>query len=318
MKLASFVFAFYLLGNWAHLSAQAQEVEKSPFDLGIEAYDQGNYEEAYRLWLPLARENNLAALRNTGHLLRLGLGVDADPSKAFDFYERAAEAGLVGAQVNLGNLYAQGIGTKQSHQNAAHWYAKAAKAGHPHAQYELGVLVEQGLGTTQDRDLALALYLASARAGHSQAIEKVVLKTARNSPIQNPSLENERDEIGGESGVELTKTISRMLSPPADPEFYKHTEKHKASFFAANEKFKEGHRGEAFEIWRHLEQAGMTDAMMRVGYSYFLGLGVGRSPERALGYFRLAEAEGHPDGPDMVNKALREVVRLSADTKKQD
>ena len=108
--------------------------DEGQFAAGVLAYDQGRFDEAYEIWLPLAQNGNLTAQRNVGHMLRRGLGVAQNYNRAFRFYKKAARAGLVGAQVNLASMYAEGLGTKQSFKQAAYWFAKAAKAGHPHGQ----------------------------------------------------------------------------------------------------------------------------------------------------------------------------------------
>ena len=90
------------------LSACATNIvaeKASRFDQGVAAYDVGDFAAAYRIWSELAREDDLAAMRNTAQLLRQGKGVDKDPKKAFDLYLEAAEKGLVTAMANVGDMY---------------------------------------------------------------------------------------------------------------------------------------------------------------------------------------------------------------------
>ena len=95
------------------LSACATNIvaeKASRFDQGVAAYDVGDFAAAYRIWSELAREDDLAAMRNTAQLLRQGKGVDKDPKKAFDLYLEAAEKGLVTAMANVGDMYLAGEG----------------------------------------------------------------------------------------------------------------------------------------------------------------------------------------------------------------
>ena len=62
------------------------------FEEGVQAYDAGDQAAAFAIWLPLAKAGDLAAQRNVAHLLRKGLGVEADPTRALFFYERAARS----------------------------------------------------------------------------------------------------------------------------------------------------------------------------------------------------------------------------------
>ena len=62
------------------------------------------------LWQPLADNYDLAALRNIGHLYRLGQGVARDGEKAVRYYTRAAELGFAPAQLNLAVMLYEGDG----------------------------------------------------------------------------------------------------------------------------------------------------------------------------------------------------------------
>ena len=66
------------------------------FQRGLAAYDRGDYTAARAFWQPLADNYDLAALRNIGHLYRLGQGVARDGAKAVRYYTRAAELGFGG------------------------------------------------------------------------------------------------------------------------------------------------------------------------------------------------------------------------------
>ena len=61
-------------------------------------------------WQPLADNYDLAALRNIGHLYRLGQGVARDGEKAVRYYTRAAELGFAPAQLNLAVMLHEGDG----------------------------------------------------------------------------------------------------------------------------------------------------------------------------------------------------------------
>ena len=95
LGLAAFVLAGPLLANAPALA---------DFARGVVAYDVGDFNTAYSEWLPLARDGDLAAQRNIGHLYRLGRGVPQDFAVAANWYRRAAERGLTRAQANLGDL----------------------------------------------------------------------------------------------------------------------------------------------------------------------------------------------------------------------
>lgn len=57
-------------------------------------------------------------------------GVTVDNQKAAVWMKKAAEQGLVNAQVILAAMYDRGMGIKGNKKQATEWYEKAAKQGH--------------------------------------------------------------------------------------------------------------------------------------------------------------------------------------------
>lgn len=83
-------------------------------DAGMQAFNEGRYGDAAKIWKKAARED--------------------DPV----------------AQFNLGRMYESGTGVKQSDEAAAIYYLGAAKRNHPYAQGSLAVLYAFGRGVPQD------------------------------------------------------------------------------------------------------------------------------------------------------------------------
>lgn len=57
-------------------------------------------------------------------------GFAKNPVKAFEWMLKAAEQGLIEAQVAVAAMYDGGLGIKQDVKKATSWYEKAAKQGH--------------------------------------------------------------------------------------------------------------------------------------------------------------------------------------------
>ena len=104
------------------------------FERGVEAYEAGDYETARTLWQPLADNYDLAALRNLGHLYRLGQGVTKNGKKARRYYEKAAKLGHAPSQTNLAQMYFSGALIARDSEKAMQWLKKAAAQGYPPAQ----------------------------------------------------------------------------------------------------------------------------------------------------------------------------------------
>ena len=96
---------------------------------GYQSYLKGDYEAAYREWLPLAELGDVEAQFNLGVLYDEGAGVEQDLAIAADWYRKAAEQGFIDAQTNLGVMYYYGQGVTRDYQKAAEWFRLAAAQG---------------------------------------------------------------------------------------------------------------------------------------------------------------------------------------------
>jgi hypothetical protein len=162
--------AFLALGACATTTVAEKA---SRFDEGVAAYDAGDFETAYRIWNDLAREDDLAAMRNVAQLLRQGKGVAKDSKRAFKLYMSAAEKGLVTAMANLGDMYLAGDGVDRNPQAAAAWYARAAAAGLSLAQWKLADMYDSGNGVPVDKARARGLLERAARNGYAPAQDRL-------------------------------------------------------------------------------------------------------------------------------------------------
>lgn len=77
-------------------------------------------------------------------------GLPLCPSRAFYWYQRAAEQGLAYAQFNLGHSYATGNGVAQDYGQARMWLQRAAAQGEAEAAFLVGVIYRDGLGLAAD------------------------------------------------------------------------------------------------------------------------------------------------------------------------
>jgi len=153
------------------LPTQAEKSDR--FNEGLLAHDKGDYARAFEIWLPLAQQDDLAAMRNVALQLKEGRGTEPDATRALYFFERAGRSGLVSAQVNTAFMYLNGEGTAQDYKKASFWFHAAAIGGVPAARYNLAVLYEKGLGVDRDPARALAWYALAAQSGHEMALKRL-------------------------------------------------------------------------------------------------------------------------------------------------
>lgn len=96
--------------------------------------EAGEFEAAREALLPFARSGNADAEELIGVMYALGLGVEKDPERAFEWYLRASMKGHPGAQSGIGWYYELGIGMPAPDMVRAYmWYALSAIGGDPDA-----------------------------------------------------------------------------------------------------------------------------------------------------------------------------------------
>lgn len=101
------------------------------------AFQKGNYDTAFELWMPKAKEGDVEAQNYLGIQYSLGLGVKKNYKEAIKWYEQAALAGYPDAQRNYGDMFHYGKGVPQDFYKAFMWYFAASQQGHQTAEREL-------------------------------------------------------------------------------------------------------------------------------------------------------------------------------------
>ncbi|MEE4121055.1 MAG: tetratricopeptide repeat protein [Paracoccaceae bacterium] len=100
--------------------------------------EEGRFEEARRALWPAARSGNAEAEELIGVMYALGLGVERDDARAFEWYLRSAMKGHAGAQSGVGWYYEVGRGLPAPDLVRAYlWYALSAIGGDPDAAISL-------------------------------------------------------------------------------------------------------------------------------------------------------------------------------------
>ena len=142
--------------------------QSNPVKDGVDAYQRGDYKSAIKDWQGPAAKGDADAQFNLGQAYRLGKGVPADPTKAEDWYRKAAEQGHFQAEDNYGRmLFERGQRTQ-----AAPWLEKSAARGDPRGELILGTMLFNGDGGLQkDWPRAYALVVRASDSGLSQASE---------------------------------------------------------------------------------------------------------------------------------------------------
>ncbi len=133
---------------------------------GVKAYDDNDFQTAFRLLMPLAQEGVARAQHLIGQLYYSGHGVVHNNKAAASWWERAARQGLSAAQNDMGVLYHRhhiGSGVPQDFKKAAGYYHQAAKQGYGWAQLNIGGMWFNGEGVPQNFAQAAYWFAAAAK-----------------------------------------------------------------------------------------------------------------------------------------------------------
>ena len=100
--------------------------------------EAGDYKNAYQELWPAARSGNAEAEELIGVMYAMGLGVERDDQRAFEWYLRSAMKGHPGAQSGVGWYYEVGRGLPTIDLVRAYmWYTLSAIGGDPDAAISL-------------------------------------------------------------------------------------------------------------------------------------------------------------------------------------
>ncbi len=148
-------------------SSLAETGEQKGLKTAQHLSSQGQYREAFSIYLALAeKENSALAQFNIGLNYQNGWGRPEDPVSACQWFEKAAAGAVPMAQQLAGDCFLQGIHTESPQpKTAALWYEKASNNGLFTATCLLGKLYLAGRGVDKERDKGIALCIDAAQKG---------------------------------------------------------------------------------------------------------------------------------------------------------
>lgn len=149
---------------------------KSRLEIGLDAYNEGDYINAFSNLAPLAEQNNVRAQIKIGYMYQFGRGVQKNNAVG-QSYLRAALPSLrklasqdrAWAQADLGRLYEDGIILTKSYTEALAWYRRAATKNFTAAQTNLANMYFFGRGVQKNKAEAIRWYRIAAAGGDTVA-----------------------------------------------------------------------------------------------------------------------------------------------------
>ena len=196
---------------------------------GIEAWRERRSGAGDRHLARAGRQGGHAdAAFNLGQAYRLGRGVPADSSAARNWFERAAKAGHIDAQVSLGLLLFD-VGDRAT---ALTWLGRAAEKGDPRAMLVTGTALFNGDGMKRDPVLGYAYVSRAAAQGLAPAkatladMDKVLpladrqkgvalaLKLAGTAPVAEPAPKIPAPKVAKAAPPPKPKVAADVAKPP--------------------------------------------------------------------------------------------------------
>ena len=104
-----------------------------------------------------------------GKNLLHGRGVEKNPEKALEYFQKAAELGHIEAPGAIGYFYSAGLVVEKDDSKAAEWFQNGSEKGSALSKFNLGRLYLDGKGGLSDAGKAMDLMEAAAALGLPEA-----------------------------------------------------------------------------------------------------------------------------------------------------
>ncbi len=140
---------------------------------GIEAYNKGDFATAYRQLKSAADAGDSDGQVNLGYLYARGHGVAQNHNEALRLYLLSARQNNPEGMNAVGAKYWFGRGVDPDIKQAVHWICRAAVSGDPRGLNNLGILHSRGQGVPRDVVEFRSLWRQSAERGNPQAMHNL-------------------------------------------------------------------------------------------------------------------------------------------------
>lgn len=198
-------FLLKLLAVLISLSAVAQTAVD-----GRKAMSEKRFDDAMRIYQPLAERGDAESQQRVGTLFFNGLGVERNLFEAARWMKLAASNGDMNAMLFLGNMYARGEGVTVDHEQSLDWRKKAANKNHPTAAFEVAEMYFYGRGAEKDEGEAKKYYQQFLNTNFANpAVFQARIDTARSRMLQIDAVLSKAPQ----TQAEYVKQVAQTQSP---------------------------------------------------------------------------------------------------------
>jgi uncharacterized protein len=152
------------------MRAQTQSDDVANLDIAESAFDEQDYDAAFKIWQPMADAGNMDAQMALANAALFCDCVEKSTNMAFKYYRMAAQKGNVEAIRKMGWIYATAGADKNE---AAVYYKTAADMGDVESQMELGDLYRDGIGGAATLAQMPKYYLMAAAQGDRAGYQRM-------------------------------------------------------------------------------------------------------------------------------------------------
>ena len=181
------------------------------YTLGTQKIADGNITTGIALLRSAEAQGLAIAQYELGNHYISGIGVEKDPSRAIPLFKAAAEAGNVGAMHNYATLIA---GTPGREAEAANWYQRAAELGLVEAQFNIATMYESGDGVSPSLHRALFWYELAAASGDTDAASAVADLSGSDN-VSAVAVSRVKEEVAAWSATQRDITANGQFAPNA-------------------------------------------------------------------------------------------------------
>ena len=246
------------------------QVTAQDFNKGLDAFNDFDYETAFKELEPLAKQGMPEAQYFLGEMYSYGKGVPKDNFSAQKWFRLSAKQDHYMSSVRLGNMYRAGQVPSQNYAEAISWYRRGAVIGNYYAQNNLGLMYKYGLGVLQDNIIAYMWYSIAISNGAYQpyALGQLAAGMSQADVLKAKAMAYE--------------CMSSSYEDCGDAH----------DFYVGTRAYNSGNFAIAFQKFLPLAIKGISSAQSRLGEMYFFGEGVPQSYTEANRLYQLAANQG--------------------------
>lgn len=136
---------------------------------GMKYYEVGRFKEAFEMFEKSQEDPRCAYALGT--MYYNGQGVVRNFTQSTGYYTKAAEAGILPAQVSAGFAYANSMGVPEDFEKAAYFLKMAVAQGEPAAKITLAEIYAKGFGGGSRVEAAALIREVLATTGGEEAYD---------------------------------------------------------------------------------------------------------------------------------------------------